>query len=257
MDSTPNEQSLSYQYAPYYFSNQLQISNDATTPNTKLDVGVGTILDSTATFQLTNAAPIVIDATHTGLNGLDTGALAASSIYCVYLVADPVTLQTTGAMVSLSYTAPLLPFSYSAFSLIGYVATDASSHFLKGYWTVGNGSSHLFMYDAPQATPITAGASTTAAPVVLTTLVPAVNNLPTWLAVDATPSAASRTVEFTPGNGTGIAAKLTGQVSAVHVTGNVLVLSQLVTGVPTINYLWSAGGGDAVAINVAGYEYFI
>ena len=257
MDSTPNEQSLSYQEAPFYYSNQLQISNNLVTPNTKLNIGLGTILDSTATFQLTNSAAITIDATQNGLNGLDTGTLAASSLYCVYLVADPINLQTTGAMISLSYSAPLLPFSYSAFSLIGYVATDASSHFLKGYWTVGNGSSHLFMYDAPQATAVTAGAAVTATGVALTGLVPAVNNTPAWLAVDATPSAASRTVEFTPGNATGIAAKLTGQVSAVHITGNVLVLSQLVTGVPTINYLWSAGGGDAVAINVAGYEYFI
>jgi hypothetical protein len=257
MDSTPNEQSISYQYAPYYFSNQLQISNDATTPNTKLDIGVGTILDSTATFQLTNGAPVVIDATHNGLNGLDTGTLAASTVYCVYLVADPVNLQTTGAMISLSYVTPLLPFSYSAFSLIGYVTTDASAHFLKGYWTVSNGSSHLFMYDAPQATAVTAGAAVTATGVALTALVPAVNNTPAWLAIDATPSAASRTLSLTPGNATGIAAKLTGQVTAVHVTANVLVLSQLVTGVPTVNYLWSAGGGDAVAINVAGYEYFI
>jgi|ERR1017187_1781611 hypothetical protein len=257
MDYTPNEQSISYQEAPFYYSNQLQISNDATTPNTQLDIGVGTILDSTATFQLTNSAPIVIDATFNGLNGLDTGALAANTMYCIYLVADPVNLRKTGAMISLSYITPLLPFHYSAYSLIGYIATDASSHFLKGYWTVGNGSSHLFMYDAPQASPITAGAATSATAVVLTTLVPAVNNLPTWLAIDATPAAASRTLSLRPGNATGIAAKVTSQVTSVHVTANVLVLSQLVTGVPTINYLWSAGGGDAVAINVAGYEYFI
>ena len=257
MDSTPNEQSLSYQEAPFYYSNQLQISNDATTPLTKLDIGVGTILDSTATFQLTNSATIVIDATQNGLNGLDTGSLQASKVYCVYLVADPVTLQTTGAMISLSYTAPLLPFGYSAFSLIGYVTTDAAVHFLKGYWTVGNGSSHLFMYDAPQASPITAGGATSATAVVLTTLVPVVNNSPTWLAIDATPAAASRVLSLTPGNATGIAAQLTSQVTSVHVTANVLVLSQLVTGAPTVNYLWSAGGGDAVAIDVAGYEYFI
>jgi hypothetical protein len=104
---------------------------------------------------------------------------------------------------------------------------------------------------------VTAGAATTATGVALTTLVPAVNNLPVWVYTDATPSAASRTLSLTPGNATGIAVKITGQVSSVHVTSNSLVLSQLVASVPTINYLWSAGGGDAVAISVAGFQFFI
>ena len=113
------------------------------------------------------------------------------------------------------------------------------------------------MYDAPLATPITAGAATTATAVVLTNLVPVVNNLPVWLYTVATPAAASRVLSLTPGNATGIAVKITSQVTSVVVTSNSLVLSQLVAGVATINYLWSAGGGDAVAIDVAGYEFFI
>lgn len=239
------------------YANGLAISNNATTPNTKLDVAVGTIEDSTGTYQLQLAAAVTINAANTGLNGIDTGALAASTVYAVHLVCDPVDLSTAGCMISLSSTAPVLPTGYNAFALIGYAVTDSSVHFLKGYWTAGNSSSRLFMYDAPQATPITAGAATTATAVVLTTLVPAVNNLPVWLYTDVTPAAASRVLSLTPGNATGIAVKITSQVTAVHVTSNSLVLSQLVTGVPTVNYLFSAGGGDAVAISVAGFQFFI
>lgn len=249
--------SVQFAQTPWKYANGLTISNNATTPNTLLDIASGNILDSTGQFQLNLPASVTINAAASGLNGLDTGSFAASSVYAVYLVADPVTQQPSGCMLSLSLTAPLMPFGYSAFALVGYATSDASVHFLKGYWKGVNSNRRLFMYDAPQATAVTAGAATTSTPVSLAALVPAVPNEPIWLAIDATPSAASRTVSITGGNQTGISAKLTGQVSTVHVTANIYVMSQLVAGVPTINYLWSAGGGDAVSISVAGYEYFI
>lgn len=248
--------SVQFGQVDWEYANGLALSNNATTPNTKLDVATGSILDSTGVSQMILSTAVTIDTGTTGLNGLDTGVLLASKVYSIYLVSDPVTAQATGAIASLSST-PLLPFGYSAYKLIGYAVTDASVHFLKGYWTAGNSTSRLFMYDAPQATSVTTGSATTATGVALTTLVPAVNNLPVWIYTDATPSAASRTLSLTPGNATGIAVKITGQVATVHVTSNSLVLSQLVASVPTVNYLWSAGGGDAVAISVAGFEFFI
>lgn len=249
--------SVQYAQSPWKYANGLTISNNATTPNTQLDIEAGNILDSTGVYQLELPTSVTINAASNGLNGLDTGSFAASSVYAVYLVCDPVTQQASGAMISLSLTGPLMPFGYSAYALIGYAVSDASVHFLKGYWKGVNSSARLFMFDAPQATAVTAGAATTATAVSLAALVPAQDNLPVWLAIDATPAAASRILSLTGGNQTGITAKITSQVTSVHVTANVMVMSQLVAGVPKINYLWSAGGGDAVAINVAGFEYFI
>jgi hypothetical protein len=248
-----------YGQIPFFYTNGLGISNDATTPLTKLDVAVGTTIDSTETFQLELLSPVVINAAVNGLNGLDTGTLAASKVYAVFLVADPVTSNLPGCMLSLSYTQPLLPFGYSAFKLIGYVATDAAVHLLKGYWTTGNGSYRLFMYDAPQATAVTAGASATYANVDLTPLVPLVNNTPVYVLSDYTPSAASQTLNLTPGNGTGNAVSVTSQVTGVHVTSTSLVMAQTVAissvPSPVINYKLTTGG--AVAISVVGYEFFI
>lgn len=249
--------SAQFAQTPWKYVNGLTISNNATTPNTKLDVASGSILDSTGVYQLSLPAAVTLNAASTGLNGIDTGTFAASKVYAVYLVADPVTQQTSGIMISLSLTGPLMPYGYSAYALIGYAVTDASVHFLPGYWKGVNSDRRLFMFDAPQATAVTAGAATTATGVSLAALVPAQPNVPTWLAIDATPSAASRVLSLTGGNQTGITAKITSQVTSVHVTANVYVMSQLVAGVPTVNYLWSAGGGDAVAINVAGFEYFL
>lgn len=242
-------------YLPNY-CNGLAISNNATTPNTQLNVATGNMLDSTGTFQISLDTAVVINAATTGLNALDTGTLAASTVYAVYLVSDPVSLQTSGCVISTSYTAPTLPFGYSAFALIGYVTTNSSAQFLKGYWTAGNGTSRLFMYDAPQATAITAGAATSYTAITLTSLVPTADNLPVWISSAFTPGAASRTLKLQPTGATGDAVTITGQVTSVIVTSNSLVLAKLSSSVPKISYVVS-NSGDAAAINVAGYQFFV
>ena len=159
-------------------------------------------------------------------------------------------------MLSLSYTAPVMPFGYSAFALIGYAVTDSSAHFLKGYWTAGNSTSRLFMYDAPQATAITAGAATTYTAIDLSALVPTADNLPVWVSSAFTPGAASRTLKLQPTGATGDAVTITGQVTSVVVSSNSLVLAKLSSAVPKVSYIVS-NAGDAAAINVAGYQFFI
>jgi hypothetical protein len=242
------------------YANGLGISNDATTPLTLLDVAAGDMLDSTGTFQIGSYLPMVINSANVGLNGIDTGVVADSTLYVVWLIADPQHLKPTGCMISLSYTQPLMPFGYSAFALIGYVATDPSGHFLKGYWTDTNTTSRLFMYDAPQASPITAGTSTAYANVNLTGLVPLVNNLPVWIASTYTPNAAGDTLHLQPGNATGNSIVIAGQVAHVVVTSNSLVMAQDVViasvNSPVINYEVSSGS-DSVAIDVAGYQFFL
>ena len=260
------ESSISYGAYPVPYTNGLQIFNDATTPNTLLDIGSGVTLDSTSTFQMINNGTIVINSAVSGFNGLDTGAIAASKVYAVILISDPISLNPIGAMISLSSTAPLMPFGYSAFKVIGYVATDASKNFLLGYWTAGEGNCRrLFMYDAPQATAVTAGASTSYANVDLTKWVPlppASGNRPVWIASNYAPNAAADTLKLQPGNATGDAVIITAAVVAgtAHITSNSFLMAQIVslTGVPSpvINYKVSSGS-DAVAINVAGYEWFI
>ena len=249
------------QYQPYYI-NGFGISNDATTPNTLLDIAPGSCLDSTGTYQLSTNTSIVINAAVNGLNGLDQGTFAASTVYAVYLVWDPVTFQSTGAMISTSLTAPLMPFGYSAFLLIGYAVTDGSTHFLKGYWTAGNSSLRFFYYDAFQATAVTAGASTSYANVNLIHLVPNVPNTPVLVYTDFSGNAAGDTLKLQAGNATGDQVIITAAVvtGTAHTTGLNTVLAQPVsiTSVisPVINYKVSSGS-DAVAIDVAGYTWFV
>jgi hypothetical protein len=112
------------------------------------------------------------------------------------------------------------------------------------------------MYDAPQATAVTAGAATSYTAVTLTALVPLFANTPTWIYSAFTPGAASRQLFLQPQAGTGDAVIITGQVAAVVVSSNSLVLSSVNSTNQQINYKVS-NSGDAAAISVAGYQYFI
>lgn len=245
---------LNVKYLQIY---SLPITNDATTPNTKVDVGTGVCRDSTDVYDMINAAAIVIDTGVTGLNGLDTGVLLASKVYYIHLVSDPVSGQVTGAMASLSATAPLMPFGYSAFRVIGYMVTDSSVHFLKCY-NSGNQNARVFTFDAPQATSVTAGTSATYASISLAALVPVdADNIPVLFRADWTANAAADRLDMHGGNATGDEWSAIAPVAGgtAHTIAFGQVLSQLVAGVPTVQYKVSAVGG--VAINVVGFNYYL
>jgi hypothetical protein len=256
------ESSISYGAYPFTYANGLQISLDATTPLTQLDISAGVTIDSTDTFQMINPSTIVINCLAKGLNGLDTGTLAAATVYSVYLISDPVSLQPIGGMLSLagplSAVGPLMPFSYSAYRLIGYVTTAAgAATFLPGYWTAGSSGFRLFMYDAPLATAVTAGTSTSYANVNLYSAVPNMNNVPVLVNSVFTPTAAGSALNLQPGNATGAARTVLGQVAAVVVNSVSTVLAQTVTistiPSPVVNYKVVG----SVAVNVEGYYWAI
>lgn len=238
-------------FIPFYF-NGLGISNNGTTPNTKLNVAAGSCLDSTGTFQLTLSSAATIDATTNGLNGLDTGSLAASTVYKVFLIADPVTQQASGAMISTSST-PLMPFGYSAYALIGYITTDSSSHFLLGYWSDNDSARRVFTYDAPIIA-LNAGSQTSYTGVALTSFVPPVANTPVYMYMLFAANAAGNTANLQGYNSTGDQISLIAPVATgvANTTENVTVLAQLNSAAPSIKYKVAAG---ALSLYVCGYTF--
>lgn len=255
----------------FFYINGAKISNNATTPNTLIDITAGICRDSSNTYDLnlgnfngqvngqTANSTTTINAANVGvINGLDTGTLTASKLYYVYVVGDPVNGLQTGAMISLNApaTGPIVPFGYSAVRHIGYAITDSSAHFLLMY-NSGTNNARRFTFDSPQATSVTAGTSATYAAIDLSTLVPAVDNLPVVFRANWTANAAADTFNMQGANATGdewtIIAPVAG--STAHTVQFGTVLAQLVAGVPKANYKVSAVGG--VAINVAAFDYFI
>jgi len=251
-------QNIPVENQPFLYINGLQVTNDATTPNTKIDLAAGSARDSTDTMDIILSTAVVINAAANGaINRLDQGTFAASLVYAVYVIGDSSNKNQPAGLLSLASNAvPLLPFGYDSFRKVGYAVSDASVHFLKAY-IAGNNNYRRFVYDAPQATSVTAGTSATYAAIDLHTLVPAVDQTPVLFRANWTANAAADTFNMQGGNSTGDQWTMIAPVAGgtAHTVGFGSVLSQLVAGVPTSNYKVSAVGG--VAINVAAFDFFI
>jgi len=94
----------------------------------------------------------------TGVNGLDTGSIAASTFYGLYWIYNPGS-NTWATLASLSFTAPTLPSGYTAFALMGVVPTNASSQIVAGFTLLGR--NHYYQ-PLTIASPLTAHSSYTA-----------------------------------------------------------------------------------------------
>lgn len=256
---------------PFFYINGAVVSTDSS-HTSQLDLSAGIMRDSTNTYDMnignfngqvnpsaTANVTTVINCAVTGLNGLDTGSLGVSKVYYVYVVSDPVSGNPSGAMASLAAPAvgPLMPYGYSAFRHVGFAVTSSGSVFLSAY-TFGVNSARQFMYDAPISVGTTSTSASYAA-IDLTKFVPLINNLPVWLDCAITPGTAGDTLKLQPGNGTGDAVTITGQVMSQIYTEQVLVLAQntAISTVqsPTINYKNS--GTDTIAILVGGFNFVI
>lgn len=240
--------------APNLYLNNMQISNNATTPNTKIDVAAGQCRDDSNNYDITIASALTLNMGVVGANGIDTGAIGASKIYYIYAISDIAGYNDPAVLASLS-TSPVMPYGYGAKRCIGYMMSDSSSHFLPGYWA-GNYNDRIWMYDAPRATSVTAGTSATYAAIDLSNLVPLdYAQLPVYFQIDWTANGAGDTFNMQPVNATGDAILVIAPVAggtAHTVVNDLMVYAQIKTAKPEVNYKVSAVGG--VAINVQGFR---
>lgn len=253
------QQYIQYGQYPGYYINGFGISNGLTLTTITLNIAPGSCLDFTGSFQLTSNSTISINSTVNGLNGLDQGTVAANKVYPIYLVWDPVTNNPPGAMLSLSYTTPLMPFGYSAYLLIGYATTNASAQILKGYWTAGNAATRTFTYDNPLSV-LSSGSSSSPAIVDLTKAVPNYNNTPVSISAQLIPNASGDILSLKTGAGTSNSVSIIGQVAGTALNNIVPTLAQVVsisgTLSPAIQYSVTAGGAITNLL-VANYTWYV
>lgn len=99
----------------------------ANNSTTKIDVSAGICTDDTNAFLLGLVAG-TIDCGIVGANGLDAGALANSTWYNIFAIAQASGF-TPGFLASASLT-PTMPFSYTLKRRIGFFKTDGSAHII-------------------------------------------------------------------------------------------------------------------------------
>lgn len=194
-----------------------------------------------------------------GAGGIESAALVASTQYYLHVISssnnDP--LYPTTGLISLSKTNPIMPSGskYDSFKFIDYLQTDGSANFLK-FQNHGNGSLRMKAWDSAIVISVpSSGSATVLTAVPLTGAVPPVNDIPVYFTVSYTPNTANDKVSIAPGVSTAtVLPFVSGNVSAKISSGWIRQISNLITGIPNVQYINSATSG-LTAIQVNGFEY--
>jgi hypothetical protein len=272
--ATPQIQNETIYALPHLYIQGLQLSAATPLAATVIAVSPGAARDSTNSidmvvglqnyFGIDNPAQLFqgyqpglfINSSLNGVNGLDTGTIAASTQYAVYLIGDSRNYNNTAAVLSLtSNTAPLLPSGYDSYRLIGFWSTDSSSHFVYATTKPQNLNGLLTYYNSPAVSVLSGGTATTFTAIDLTTnsAIPTTTlpNIIVTLLVTFTPAAVGDTVQFRP---TGSAATgglpiITGLVAGIAQSQYIQVIAGVGSSKPEIDYKVTSGS-DAVSVSV-------
>ncbi len=112
-------------------------SNNATTPNTKLDFTAGTARDNNNLIDITLGAGVTKTTSAwvsgSGNGALDTGSVAINTCYHIFIIRNP-TSSAVDILFSTSAVSPTMPSGYTQKRRIGAFRTDASGFILAGLW---------------------------------------------------------------------------------------------------------------------------
>ena len=75
--------------------------------------------------KLASSVSLTVDTSTVGANGLDTGTLAASTWYAVWVIWNG---TTTAGLISLSATSPTMPSGYTHKARVGWIRTDGTAN---------------------------------------------------------------------------------------------------------------------------------
>jgi hypothetical protein len=256
---------------PHLYVQGLQLSAASTTV---MSVAPGAARDSTNSIdmvvglqnyfgidnpaaQFLNYQPgLLINSAVNGANGLDTGTIAASTQYAVYLIDDSRNYNNTAAVISLtSNIAPLLPSGYDSYRLIGFWETDGSSHWVYATHKPQNIAGLQVYFNVPAISVLSGGNATTftaidltASSAVPTTTLP---NVIVTLLVTFTPAAVGDVVQFRPtgSSATGGLPTITGLVAGIAQSQYIQVIAGVGSSKPEIDYLVTSSS-DAVSVSV-------
>ena len=199
--------------------------------------------------------PLFINSSVVGINGLDSGTLAASSNYIVYLIADSRNYKPVAGLLSAySNPYPLLPAGYDSYRIIGFVSTDSSIHFTAA--SVLNAKNEKAFFLQPYVSVLSGGNATTFTAVNLSTPIPTTTDpfVIAYLNIIFTPAAVGDVVQLRPTGSTATTGLVTivGVTAGVSQTECVQVMTGVSGSVPEVDYKVTASG-DSVSILVEGY----
>jgi hypothetical protein len=236
--------------------------------NNEIAIGFGQCRDSSDSIdiviggrrygELAATSAIALNATRKGAAGIDIGALAASTWYGVWVIADSSNKLPPSAILSLaSNTAPALPFGYDSYRLRNYVLTDASSHIIP-FYTHGTGST-VTNFWTNDITVLTAGAATSYTAINMSGAIPPVAQSIVTLSALYTPAVAGNQFYIRPtgANATITTATTTGSgvVAAKIQAMEVSCLAYYVTADSACEVDYKVVSSDALTLLVSSYQF--
>lgn len=146
----------------------LKIANNSGSPNSVIDVTFDSLITTNGTLFLapTAAQTLTASTAVSGLGGIDTGSVANSTWYSVWVISNG-TLWNT--LLSTSDTSPTMPVGYTYKARVGWVRTDGSANL---YRTMQKGRKAHYV--------VSTGSNTAALPLFTSTSV-GNTNTPTWV----------------------------------------------------------------------------
>lgn len=223
----------------------------ASTTTLTVSPGMATALGTDGTYRnyVMPAATLTISSARNGANGLDTGTVANSTLYAIYAIGSSTFQEADAAIMSANLSAPVLPYNYDLYRLIGYQYTDGSAEFVTGQW-FGNGAVRTWTY-ATGVSVLSGGTSTTFAAVNLVTAVPTAAATVTygylWNPSSAGDAFALRPTGSASTDGIAI---INGEVAAVDSKSIVPALaSGISSGHASLDYLVAASGALTLLVN--------
>jgi len=210
-------------------------------------------------LQFQNYQPgLLINSAVNGANGLDTGTIAASTQYAVYLIGDSRNYNNTAGILSLtSNVAPIIPSGYDSYRLLGFISTNSSSHFVSSN-TSQNIANLLQYYNSPAISVLAGGNATsftaidlTASSAVPTTTLP---NVAVSLLVTFIPAVAGDLVKFRPtgSSATSNLPTIVGTQAGIAQSQYIQMIAGVGSSKPEIDYLVTSSS-DSVSVSVAAW----
>lgn len=203
----------------------------------QFDIPVGFYLNDSASIP----AAVTLDTSINGANGLDIGSLAASTVYAVHAILDPTGFNAPAVLLSLSATAPTMPFGYGPFRRIGWAVTDGSIHFLPMVQT-GAANDREYFYDATQIV-LNAGSATSFTPVDLSDFVPAGARkvIFQWLFL---PNAAADVAQLRSSGSSATSVTTIKNSAAASAQGQISIKTGVSSSLPAVDYLVTSASDD-------------
>ncbi|MEY2868786.1 MAG: hypothetical protein RIR01_1249 [Bacteroidota bacterium] len=137
-----------------YLNNPITITNNATNPNTQMDIGAGIVdYDNGSGQLLCQAMTKTLQSSGSwtagnNQNGLDTGARANSTWYNIFQIVKN-SDNTSDILYSTSRTAPNVPSGYTLVAWIKRIRTDASGNIDPNQYSIRTSYGQLHHYRNP------------------------------------------------------------------------------------------------------------